>query len=62
MNLPAACGRALKDFLSVTAGSLATQQSYGKGSLRFSRALKDDHVILRKYPWGAMSFLTMIRA
>ena len=61
MNLPAASGRVLKDVVSVTASHVVTRQSHGKRSLRFARALEDDHLILGKCPWGAMTFPVMIR-
>jgi hypothetical protein len=61
INLPAASCRVSKDFLPVTARSVATRQSHCKRLLRFARALKGDVVILRKCPWGAMTFFMMIR-
>jgi hypothetical protein len=61
MNLPAASCRVSKDLLPVTARSVATRQSHCKRLLRLARALKDDVVILRQCPWGAMTLSMMIR-
>jgi hypothetical protein len=54
MNLPAASYRVSKDFLSVTARSVATRQSHCKRLLRFARndPLYDDQTVTLKQAAG----------